>query len=274
MLEWYEYFPVSYTTVVMANVRQTLPHVVQRELIQVPETFRESVAVEAEKTAVIAELDRLLRVDSATDFLKHKFVEIRENEIPRFSYFRVVPMILDNLKFKLDIPQCDKCFWGIKLRPPIGLPERVRCACDLGEVVRPHRLDVELIVSERMKAIFDGEGISGLTYQPIDDSAFYLANITASAWDRGDAIVRDTNFCEKHLVGITPVVVRRRTPVDEFQSDFVMIRGVEVGGTRYFISSPMWYVSRRVLEILLKEVRGLRRATIRLKEKFRPCLVG
>ena len=260
----------------MADVRQTLPEAIQRELIQVPETFRGSVAVEAGKTDVIAELDRLLQVDSARDFLKERFVEIRTDEIPQFAYYHIVPMRIEpqDIKYELDTPLCDKCFWGLRLHPPITLSDKVRQKCDLGHAVLARSMDIELIVSERMKAIFDGEGISGLTYQPIDDSSFYLAHITASAWDRGDAIIRDTNFCEKHLVGITPTVIGRRTLVDEFHSDFVMIRGVKVGGTRYFISPPTWYVSRRVLEILLKEVKGLRRTTIRLKEKFRPCLVG
>lgn len=276
MLEWYEYFPISYTKVSMVDVCQSLPQAIQQELIQVPETFLGSVAVEAEKSDVIAELDRLLRIDSATKFLKERFVEIEENEISRFAYYYILPMRIEprHIKYELDEPQCDKCLWGCHLHPPITLSEKIRRKCDFGQAVLARSLDIELIVSERLKTIFDREGISGLRYQTIDDSSFYLAKITELAWQHGDLIIRDTNFCEKHLVGFTPTVIHRTTPVDEFRSDFVMICGVEAGGTNCFFAAPVWYVSRRALEILLREVKGLRCATIRLKEKFKPCLAS
>ena len=87
MLEWYEYFPISYTTVSMADVRQSLPQAIQQELIHHPETFQGAVAVEAEKSAVIAELDKLLRVEAATEFQKHRFVEVRTGSIGKNLVF-------------------------------------------------------------------------------------------------------------------------------------------------------------------------------------------
>ena len=276
MLEWYEYFPVRYATVSMAVVRRKLPRSVQDELIGGPETFQRSVAVEAEKADVIAELDKVLRVDSSAEFLKERFVEVKKNEISTFPYYHIVPMRIEpwDIEYELDQPECDRCLWGLHLHPPITLSEKVRRKCDLGQVALVRSMDIELIVSERLKTLFESEGVTGLTYQAIDDSSFYVAKITSLAWQRGDSIILSDKICEKHLVVVVPVVIRPTTPVDNFETDFVMIRGVDINGKKYTYIPPWWAVSRKALEMLLNEVKGLQRTTIRLNEKFKPCLTS
>lgn len=274
MLEWYGYYPSSYATVSTAVVRRTLPHVLQKELIQDPQVFQGLIAVDVKKTGVVGELDKLLRIDSSSEFQRHRFVEVKKNEISQFSYYHIVPMRIEpqDIEYELNVPQCDKCLWGLYLHPPITLSEKVRRRCEFCQAALVRSMDIELIISERIKSLFESEDITGLKYQAIDDSSFYLANITSLAWQRGDSIIMSGNYCERHLVVPTPVIIHPSTPVDEFQSDFVMIRGAEIGGKEYTYIPPWWAVSQKVLRLLLKEVKGLQRATIRLNEKFKPCL--
>jgi hypothetical protein len=275
MLEWYEYFPTSYTTVSMADVRKSLPSDIQLELIGAPKRFESSVAIESSKTSSVDELDRLLRVHSSTDFQKQLFVEITISELSNFPYYQVVPMRIEprDINCELSAAQCDRCYIGASLRDPIKLSDKVYRTCDFGRVMRPHDFDITLVLSERIKATFESEGITGLEYRAINSpSTMYLATINSLAWQHGDSITLGANYCDRHSVVVTPVVSHLTTAIDDFHTDFIMIRGVKVSGTNYTYVPPRWAVSRKLLQILLSQVRGLQRATVRINEQFKPFL--
>jgi hypothetical protein len=90
-------------------------------------------------------------------------------------------------------------------------------------------------------------------------------------WGGADAMMSEV-LCKKHQTVIAPCLVGKKTPVEDFHDDFVMIRGARVSGIEYVQSSPEWFVSRRVVELLLEHAGGLERVTIRRNEKFKPCL--
>ena len=273
-IRWVSYFPTS-KNVSVINVRKQLPPTIVTELIDDTSTFRHLISVDESNISAIQELDSILKIDSKwTKFLKQFSVEITLSEIDEYDYFFIYPQRLDHgkeISFELSMPECLKCPWGASIITPIVVSDRENLNIEFSEVQRSLRLDIEFIVSRRLKEIFVHNNITGLNYEPVfGKSDLYLARIDNEAFHFGKRIVCDS-LCRQHLVTVAPSVVNRGTPIESFESDFVIIRGIEIDRKRYFTHPPEWVVSRKCLKILLDEVPNLQRITVRLDEPFKPC---
>ena len=134
--------------------------------------------------------------------------------------------------------------------------------------------------------IFDKEAVTGLRYEPcsVDNSNSYKAEEV----HRGNLYIATVEFgipqhasdifprswCQEHHIIVSfdkcNLITRRKDVLDY---DFQKLDRLIAKGQEYYYINPWWFISRKVLKILLEnKVVGLKRYGIYLKQKFEPVV--
>lgn len=83
------------------------------------------------------------------------------------------------------------------------------------------------------------------------------------------------NFCPDHWTVLQPYVFDARIARNGVEPyDFFAVACVQARGRTYYHDFQPWYVSRKVLDLLLEHRVPLRWATVRLREKSVPMLLS
>jgi len=291
-LEWVQYFRLG-TGPSIEEVRKRLPEEIKRSLMHGWKHTDSGIYVESAKTEVINYLDKRLAVAKCGQFIRYSYLEADANDIDHFDYFFIEPSLFRHHRdvfFEMALPTCtDRCGCcpsGARIASTWRIKKTRLGTLDFGEITRFWQFrSIELVVSSRLKRLFDAHEVSGLEYERCDLSngdvageasgdSPYIARIVPETQQWADDIVLRT-YCRTHNAIMSYDVFNVHTSRNVMpRFDFVLISGVRVGSNDYYYSRSGWVVSRKILRLLLEnKVRGLRQATVMLQEKFRPLPV-
>ncbi|NLH16929.1 MAG: hypothetical protein GX455_10145 [Phycisphaerae bacterium] len=244
-------------------------------------------------------------------------IEIDENEICNYAYFTIGPELLEYGKYTFGntrIPDCggyfpgsssQNCRVGEILLSPVKVKKRKTAKLDLAELHYGGK-DKVLLVSARLKRIFDSEGVTGLIYEPVEflDSAKsvnyhksdginyityqeviddkspkiespYLARIPQVIESEADDITIQKCDCPVHNVVYFDTIDNLKViPSNKRMEDFFQVQGIAVKDRVYLYPFNKFFVSQKVLKLLLKQkaIRGFYDMGPLLKTKFTPVL--
>jgi hypothetical protein len=273
------------------DVLKNIPANIRRELLQEDTRLANYVAVEAHKKEVIEFLDRTFEIGTTRDIKKEHNLEIDQEEIGHFTHFHIGPK---NIEVERDFfveasrPTCyiDGCFVGSEILGPVKMKAVKAKRIEIAQLGRAWGKPVELVISAKLKEIFETRGVTGLSYEPVelldkdgyDSIQFdlpFLARITNSVYLYADEVVVHTMLCEVHRTTYFRYVENKRIPKESIASDdFLELCGIMVKGQLYNYHINGFIVTRRILEILLdNKVKGLENIGFFMKAKFRPCLL-
>jgi hypothetical protein len=275
--------------------------------------YQSAIEIYAKDSKAVEYLDNELREWIASGrCMRRCRIEIDEKEISNFSHFHILPFVLSyGNSFIADVkmPDCsiDGCFVGSKLLSPIKIIKRkITGKIDIATLDYPWEKEIVLFLSARMKEIFESEGISGLIYEP----SIFIAAAHRKKFVRIDGIskfihkeipVENVEFLESPFIARIPHAVYREAdwifteircqthsvlessllgPVNSRiqkkeigATDFFQVQGVRVHGKTYNDVRNWFYISRKALEILLKnDAKGLHRVGSIIKSKFAPVI--
>lgn len=247
--------------------------------------------VEAGKEEVIEYLDRVFSIGKSLDCRKDYDIEIDEEEIEGFTHFRIHPKDLEvDRSFFVDVgrPCCaiDGCFVGSRLLSLVKMKVKKAKSIGIAQLGRQWGKPVELVISAKLREIFDREGVTGLTYEPVEfvdadqysDIPFqvpYLARITNSIYAEADDVVIYKTVCHEHRISYLKYIHNQHISRESISgNDFVEICGVKSKGRVYNSHVNRFIITRKVLEILLdNKIKGLTDIGFFMKTKFSPCLL-
>lgn len=280
-IEYYGYYPVVKTSkfyphgdrkyLRISDIRKQLPSYIVKELMEeTPSQNANSICVETKKIDVVEYLDKLMQVKK-NNFTRRRFIEITEEEIENYDYFRIDLRLLDwgkQINYDIARPTCvkDACPYGAQRTSPTRIKSKSIRSLNLGRIGDMWGLNIRFVISEKLKGVFDSEGITGLKYEPCllehqkgkkgetqtFEGRLYVAEITRSIAERASDIFLHY-YCKKHSLIIAFDICNVFAPQDAILPyDFQMINRVIVKGKEYYYGLPSWFVSRKVLNILLK----------------------
>jgi hypothetical protein len=197
------------------------------------------------------------------------------------------------------------CRVGETLLSPVKVKKGKAAKLDLAELHYGGK-DKVLLVSSCLKRIFDVEGVTGLDYEPAgflnsaknvkyhksDGISYitykevidkdpptieppYLARISQAVNSEADEITVQKCDCYVHnVVHLKNVVNLKVVPANVLTEDFFQVQGISVKGQIYLYSFNEFYITRKVLELLLRytATRGFFDMGPFLKTKFAPIL--
>jgi len=298
-LEYYTYYSVvkksmfdpdgksKYKTI--EDIKKQLPRRVSDQLIRYPD-FKTTISVEVGKRDVVAYLDEIMNIKT-NDFSKRYNIEIYEDEIGKYEYFFVGLRDLDwrkHIDYDVSRPTCktiETCPHGAQRTSPTTIrSERIR-SLDLAKINDIWELKVRFVVSERLRDIFERNGITGLKYEPClierrkgeegETKSFneklYVGEITAAIAQYASNVFLHY-YCKKHRIIIAFDICNVVTPREAIlESDFQVINRVIVKGKEYYYRTPTFFVSRKVLKILLdNKIADLRKRGTYFGKSFVP----
>lgn len=247
---------------------------------------------------------------------KYSF-EIDEDEISNYGFFNIYPECLEYGRYTFGncrMPDCGGyypgspsqcCTVGEKLLSPVKVKKKKAGKLDLAQLHYGGK-DIVLLVSARLKRIFDAEGVTGLDYESAgfldavkkvdyhkadgisyitykeiveEDSPVieppYLARITQTIYSRADEVVISDTVCPVHdMFRFRKLVNLWIIPEGIHTEDFFQVEGVQVEGRAYNYQLNKFYISRKVLEVLIKykAMKGFWIMGPFLKTKFEPVV--
>lgn len=318
---------IAYHGNIVTLLREEFPAYVKKAILARPHSHSQIpsfLEINAECHDAVLYLDDLLRDSIAAGECRRDYhIEIDKKEIPNYTHFRIFPLRLGygtQIFCNVHRPTCtyDGCFEGAGLLSPVRVKKKRASRLDIGTVDYVFDKEVVLLVSARMKRIFESEGITGLTYEPTeyvilprrvhlftengitgfrykeggspDDDptpgaeTTFIARITHSVYRKADAMFpalhplglrRDSPFyCEIHstLASDTSRFEGLHVPIDEIDNlDFFQVQGVKIKDKILNYDRNDFFISRKVLEILLKnKAKGLCRIGKFLRSTFGP----
>lgn len=299
-IEFFYYWPAKKRTV-MTDIKKELPPHILSELVTSP-VADSAIMVETSKREVVRFLDELLGIGTKflglvtkTNYTKYLHVEIDASELDSYEFFFISPVTLElrkDVTFAFRSPSCASgyCQTGAAIIAPIRIKGKHANRLNLGELCWEWDQAITLIISRRLKDLFDERGLTGLKYSACfvdsdQESAdatsingkppFFQATFDAATCQHASAINVRT-WCKKHMVitdyDLFELETRRQ---DLLSADFQMIDRVIVGKAAFLFRRPLWVVSRRVLRLLLEErVTGLRTKGPLLKQRFLPLVTS
>lgn len=289
--EWIMYSSVNRDGYLkVQEVLRSLPVYVKKELVQ-DERLMNCPSVEAHKKEVIEFLDRTFEIGTTRNIKKEHNLEIDREEIGHFTHFHIGPKDIEvERDFFVDArrPLCcvDGCFVGSEILGYVRMKAKKAKNIGIAQLGRAWGKPVELVISAKLKEIFERRGVAGLSYEPVemldkddyDNIPFdppYLARITNSVYLSADEVVVHSMLCDVHRTTYFQYVENKRIPKESIlPDDFLELCGVKVKDQPYNYHANGFIVTRRVLEILLgNKVKGLLNIGFLMKAKFRPCLL-
>jgi hypothetical protein len=318
---------IAYHGKIVAFLREEFPEYVKKAILESPHSHSQIpsfLEINAECHDAVLYLDDLLRDSIAAGECRRDYhIDIDKKEIPNYTHFRIFPLHLllgTQIFCNVHRPTCtyDGCFQGAELLSPVRIKKKRASRLDIGTVYYPFDKEVVLLVSARMKRIFESEGITGLTYEPTeyiilprrvhlfteneitgyrckegasddDDPAPsaetpFIARITHSIYRQADDMFLTRDFlglhhdspfyCDIHST-VNSHILRfagLHVPTNEINGlDFFQVQGVKIEDRIFNYNRNVFFVSRKVLEILLKnKAKGLCRVGKFLRSTFDP----
>jgi|GEM_PF-1803392 hypothetical protein len=313
---------ITYWAAKIVDIRNRLPDFVKEAIIMKAPYHRQRdlIEIDAQNRKAIEYLDNEFReLIASGQCLRRYDIYIDEKEITNYPYFYILPEHLEYHKYvfaDVRMPTCIKktlvfgtyqdiidCNIGGQLLSPVKVKRKKTEKLDIATLNYPWEKEVVLLLSARIKKIFESEGITGLVYEPAqfisaahridyvradgishmvykevpDDSPEtlenpYIARISHNIHVEADRIFFKKYRCEIHLSIDRARYENPRIPKKEIRNmDFFQVEGVRVKGKTYPYQNNYFSVSRKVLEILLKnDAKGLHRVGSIIKSKFAP----
>lgn len=292
------------------DVKESLPQWVKKEFIIVPTYYsQDHIEIDATNSTLVEYLDSILKplLDSGLCSRRY-FIEIDKDEIPNYSYFKVAPKDLEyarNVIADIRMPDCSRCFINSRLLPPVKIREKAAKKLDIACLNYAWGKENVLLISSRLKSIFENEGVSGLIYEPAE----WVYAATGVDYTRSEGIslihYKEKAFPDKAVLVTPPYVARIAQQVyyesadvnvghmncsehntfysaapkgfagfsEKTVNDFFEVEGIKVGDTVYRYHINKFFVTRKVLEILLhNKAQGLQVLGIHLNTRFVPML--
>jgi hypothetical protein len=168
---------ITYHGKLVASLREEFPAYVKKAILERPNSRSQIpsfLEINAEYHDAVLFLDNLLRdAIDAGECRRDYHIDIGKKEIPNYTHFRIFPLKLwhgTQVFCNVRRPTCDYdgCFEGAELLSPVRIKKRRASRLDIGTVGYAFNKEVVLIISARMKRIFESEGITGLTYEPTE----------------------------------------------------------------------------------------------------------
>jgi len=318
---------IAYHGKIVALLREEFPAYVKKAILEKPHSRSQIpsfLEINAEHHDAVLYLDNLLGDSIGTgEYRRDYYIEIDKKEISNYTHFRISPLKLRHgtqIFCNMHRPTCnyDECFEGAELLPPVRVKKKRASRLDIGTVDYAFDKEIVLLVSARMKRIFESEGITGLTYEPTeyvilprrihlfteneitgynckegasadDDPAPgaetpFVARIIHSIYRQADDMFLTPDFlglhhdspfyCDIHST-INSHILRfagLRVPTNEINGlDFFQVQGVKIEDRIFNYDRNVFFVSRKVHEILLKnKAKGLCRVGGFLRSTFGP----
>lgn len=247
---------------------------------------------EATKNHAIEYLDKFFEITSSLNVEKKIRIEIDKKEISSHDYLTISPKPIQiNRDFFCDEtrPICggNGCIIGSRIISNIKM--KARKAKSIG-ITRLHRCwtdTIDLVISAQVKNLFDQEGIIGLVYEPIelldaddyDTIPFELpfhAQVIENMYKITDEYIIKKVVCHEHFTTYPKFINNPRLcHTDLPNTDFVEISGYYDGQNRYHDGYKFFFVSRRVVELLLKhKIKGLTNLGFFLKTPISPVFIS
>ena len=280
-IEYYSYYPIikkyGIPHIGIFEIRRGLASHIKRELIQHP-GFNNRLSVETRKEHVVAHLDKVMKV-KRNHFSRHRHIEVTEDNIDEHNFFFIDVRSLDwgkQIKYEFNSPVCkvETCPWGSKRTSPTRLRARSIRNLDLGRIWDIWDMTVRFVISERLKDLFTNNGITGLKYErcmiedergkqgqtKVFEGRYYVAEIAQSISQNAERIYLH-DYCKLHGVitsfAMCDPVIRANAILSD---DFQMINRLSVKEKAYYFRTPDFFISRKVLKLLLEnEVTDLRK---------------
>lgn len=270
------------------EIKKELPDYIIDQLIQYPRSIY--VSVEAYKNEIVEYLDKYFNIGTSHDFIKKVNLEIDKSEIYKFDYYNIIPRPLEmgrEIFGNIVRPTCltDTCPVGSRLLSPVRITTNKCKTVGFAEIHRPWGQPVELVITSRVKELFDSNGVTGLEYEPcvINDDALrneseidppYIARISRRIGMYAEDIKIGKYICEKHSILMSFQLFGKWISKDDLSvDDFQAIDKIIVNGRVYYFHNHGFIVSRKVLEILLKyKIQGLVDMGFFLGQKFLPVI--
>lgn len=261
----------------VSKIREELPTSILNQLSNPPLTQNNiSLCIETKNTEAIEYIERLLH-KRGFDYDKNRYIEVTKDEVDDYDFFFIGLRRLEwGKQFDYDFtrPTCknyEACPMGSKITSPVYLRARDASTFSIGKCEDIWNMKVRFIVSQKLKMVFESKNIAGLKYEQCfigrrdereglveesRESKYCLAEIISTVSEKADDIYLDKrDYCKKHSIifrydGLT----NRRLPHNAIsQNDFQMINRVKVKGKEYYYRIPIFFVSRKVLKILLAQ---------------------
>ena len=284
----------SKTGVDMTQIRFSLPAVLQERLIPNPPNIPFAIYVDSSDTTLIGELDQYLKIGKRNSLVRRfRQVEIDASHVEEFEWYLIAPDGFEtprDFSCTVERAHCAATTWcpfGAAIRPPFEMLARKLGRKQIAWLGYPNQNTVEIFVHRDIHDLFVEAGITGLNYEPcalrkkVDGVEVVTPDfgMVAHVADGGHIVASSVNskwVCPEHKYLSVPYS-ELRDPVlrREYLKplDFQAIRRVHVKGETYLKIMPSWYVSRRVMKVLLEaKVKGLQRITTFLDEGFLPVI--
>lgn len=167
---------IIYYGQIVALLREGFPEYVKKAiLVRFPYHKQLSlVEINAECHEAVLYFDEILRNSvAAGECRRDYYIEIDKKEIPNYTHFGILPLWLGygtQIFCNVHRPTCtyDGCMEGAELLSPVRVKKKRASRLDIGTVDYVFNKEVILLISARMKRIFESEGITGLTYEPTE----------------------------------------------------------------------------------------------------------
>jgi hypothetical protein len=300
-LEYYAYYPVVKSArkfyprgdnpqVGITETRAALPQEIASEIMEANALQRaNTICVESHKSEIVRRLDEVMELRK-NNFSRRRHIEITDDEIDNYDYFFIDVRTMDwkrQVDYEVSRPTCtyEPCPWGAKRTSPTRIYSRRIRGVSIARICDIWDLGTRFIISERLRDLFDAAGVTGLGYEPclvehrtskrtapvVFADRLYVGQIRPSIAQRADRIYIHS-YCRRHRVIISFDVCNLTTPEAHiFEHDFQMANRLVVGRKEYIYRHPVWFVSRKVLKILLEHARqDLRPRGYYLKQPFVP----
>lgn len=280
-IDYVSYVPVRYPFN-GPEVISKLPDWIRSALIE-SVAEQGGIWIERDKVDVIAYLDHFFQIGEFLKFTRYNHVEISKEHIDEYDFFKISPISFDlgrDVDFTFVEPTCPlkRCQTGARITSDITVLKQKMERYELACICWVWEKEIELIISRRLKEVFEDNGITGLRYEPCSPKStaegFFRATITTSIPHIADDIVV-LSGCEACDNILNYALMGERIDRKTVQAlDFQMIDRVIVKGKTYHYRKNAWVISRRVLRILLdRKIKGLGGCGFLLKKPFLPVVI-
>jgi hypothetical protein len=290
-LKWSAYWPTE-RSVTVQQLKRRLRSEVKAELMSGTPILDNGICIESSKVEAVKKLEDELGLPGNRGVIKTVHVEIDRKSLGEFQFFTIDPQTAaydEDVFFDMRWPSCKQvavCPWGVAITSAVTVLRRAYKPYLLGRILPHLEMAVVLLVSGQVRAVLESTGIHGLEYMPCvlrepngsstQNNECLVARIRHKVAERASHIITGQNYCPAHSTVQTPYVFDPRIERAEVAGhDFVEVNSVKVNEKVFWYYMPTWFVSRRVLEVLMdNKVPGLQRVTMILNEKFKPVLIS
>jgi len=301
MLEYYAYYPITKKRILpivggkkyisAADIKQQLSESMVDKLLPQPNKYCVScLYVETNKTDVVKMLDdKWLKKGKLG---KNREIEVTKDEIEKYDYYFIDLKNLElktHVLYEFDRPKCshETCTWGSRITSDIKIKEKIIGKYDFAKISEVWGMGVTFLISNRIKELFDENGITGLDYEICEiepstkshqenisddaNSKYFVARVITS-YKKMASDIKLRDHCKQHSITIDATPINVKYPVESMsQDDFQMLNKINVGKKEYTFTSPWFFISRRVLQMLLNiNAKGIKSMTLFTKGGFTP----